>query len=169
MAGGWSAVSSMSSWMRSSASGICPARGVSASASVTDRSHPRRHLPSTDPITTMDYDANGSTRPPVRQLPIRMHRARTDQGMNPDRGRRRKNQQRASSPTPRRPPRTQGTRDAFHPSPSRTCPAARPGSCLCAESSVVSRESSVVSESDDDQSQYDGTPAQRRDHFSTDD
>ena len=47
--------------------------------------------PSTGRITTMDYGANGSTRPPVRQLPIRTHRGRTGQGMNPARGRRRRN------------------------------------------------------------------------------
>ena len=141
MAGGWSAVSSMSSWMRSSVSGICPARGASVSASVTDRSHPRRLLPSTDPITTTDYDANGSTRPLVRQLPIRMHRPRMDQGMNPDRGRRRKNQQRASSPTPRRPPRTHRDARAFHPFPFPHVPGPRGRVRVCGRSREVGSRS----------------------------
>src|SRR5215212_10023494 len=132
----------MSSRTRSSASGTCQARGASASADATDQSHPPQLPPSTGPITTTDYDANGSTRPPVQQLPIRMDQARTDQGMNPDRGRRRKNQQRASSPTPRRPPRNQGTRERSTPSPSRTCPALEAGFVFVNQ--VVSRGSSVV-------------------------
>src|SRR5829696_1408645 len=125
MAGGWSAVSSMSSRTRSSASGTCPARGASASADATHRSHPPQLPPSTDPITMTDYDASGSTRPPVRQLPLRMHRARTEQGMNPDRGQRRKNKQRASSPTPRRPPQNPRDARAFHPFPFPHVPGPR--------------------------------------------
>src|SRR5215208_1849000 len=127
MTGGWSAVSSMSSWTPSSASGTCPARGASASASAIDQAPLFPLLPSTVLITTTDYGANGSTRPPARRLSIRTDRSRTGQGMNPAHGRRRRNQQRASSPTPRRPPRTQGTRERSTPSPSRTCPALEAG------------------------------------------
>ena len=104
--------------------------------------------PSTDPITTTDYGANGSTRLTGAAIADPNAPGSNGPGMNPARGRRRRNQQRASSPTPRRPPRTQGTRERSTPSPSRTCPASRPGSCLRAIGYQLSARESARRSSD---------------------